>query len=409
MLKRIIKNFIMVFVPVFFICCSSGSDDTEEINDSKDDIMPLEIKDIAYPVVYANFQRNSLVPVEMKSTWNPLWSRRYIEINEELIVTPYAVQIKDNIVGIRSETDMLFYDAGGNFKNQLPVSGAGELIFGRRAFTYLSPSLQFTCQDYEGNVVGSPTVLPRLTDWAGALMIKPTLDDVLAAVRFSGGPMHDPRKYYVYRFLQKDGSLKWFHEFDGDADLALLTNDGGTIVLVRRNEAVLFGADEGDINNTFNLGIETFINASLDTGDNLLVLGEKTEDGQTQKLLKAFSLSGEELWTHPLMNLQLKQPPACGTDGRVYIIDSMQLQCIIDGEIKWAAMLKPAEDNRLTITGDNHAVVINGSLLCLFNPDGEKVYERLITKTDDSFYAPPAIDKEGRIFVAGQDALYCFE
>lgn len=371
--------------------------------------MAFELNNVPYPVSYANLQRNSNVPIEMKSKWKPLWRKEYTEINENIIVTPHMVYVSNGLIGVRCGSEMFIYDAFGNMKYQMPLSASAGPVFGDTALAYFIPSHQLVMQDYEFNQIGEASVIPELDEYGFELLMKPTLDNILAVVQFTGGPMLDPKKYFVYDFNRTERRVNWFNEYDGMANFALLSNDEKSIIVSAYNEISLFDVTNGEIKNSFNLEIEVPLTASLDKKNNLILLVEKTVENKTGKYLIAYSLEGQELWSLPLTEPNDLQPPACDNDGRIYIIDGLQLLCIKDGEVDWTSILKPAERNYITITADNHAVVLNGSLLALFAPDGEKLFERLITKTDEKFYAPPALDKEGHIFVAGQKALYCFE
>ncbi len=406
MQKNLAQSFLMLFLLTIGLCCMADSNDENKIGDKS---MGFEINDIAYPVWMGNLQRNSFVPVEMKSKWKPLWSKMYIEINENLVLTPYATLVHENRIGVTSGNDLIIYSSDGTFQSQTPLNSAAGVLFGKNLFSYLNPSYQLTAMDYEGNQFGLDESIPFLSDWAGAIYILPGLDKVQAVVQFSGGPMREPQKYYIYNYLWEDDDFDWINEFDGRISFAMPSNDNDRIIIIKDSEVVIFNSKDGKNSGSFNFEIGTVLTASLDLNDNLLLLSEQTKENTTKRAYRAFDLEGNILWSYDVTEPSENQPAACGSDGRVYIIDGIQLICLEKGTTKWTTLLKPAEKNWLTVTADNHAVVINGSLLALFAPDGEKIFERLITKTDEQFYAPPALDKEGHIFVAGQKALYCFE
>ncbi|RKX21470.1 MAG: hypothetical protein DRP51_04210, partial [Candidatus Zixiibacteriota bacterium] len=120
-MAKIFYHFVLVFFLVVEIYCGAGSEEKKEAEDNK---MAFETKDVAYPVRYANFQRNSQVPVEMKSKWNPVWFKKYSDINIEYSFIPFNVLVKDNLIGVRYDAEMLLFDTGGNLVYQMPLSGS---------------------------------------------------------------------------------------------------------------------------------------------------------------------------------------------------------------------------------------------------------------------------------------------
>ena len=93
MLGNYIKSLTFILILAFCFSCKAGEND---INKTKESIMAFEINNIAYPIRFANYQRNSIVPIEMKSKWKPLWLKPYAEINEDITVLPYTLLIKDD-------------------------------------------------------------------------------------------------------------------------------------------------------------------------------------------------------------------------------------------------------------------------------------------------------------------------
>ena len=85
-MTKIIYQLILIFLPALIIFYGAGSCKNMEAKDSK---MAFETKDVAYPVRFANFQRNSNVPVMMKSRWNPVWFKKYSDINIDYSFTAF--------------------------------------------------------------------------------------------------------------------------------------------------------------------------------------------------------------------------------------------------------------------------------------------------------------------------------
>jgi hypothetical protein len=371
--------------------------------------MALEITGVAYPVRFANYQRNSLVSVEVKPKWQPVWSRAFHKIDEELMLSPYSVLVGGGYVGVVSEEELLFFTGDGDFSRMVARGTQTPVVFGRRALAYLDPSLIVNYEGYDGNVIRDNGTVPELVQWAYALLFKPSLEEMLGVVQFTGGPQRKPMKYYAWRFNLEDEGFAWSQEYDGVASQALLSADNKRVVLLAGSVVEVMSAESGETIGTFELEGAQTVTASLDNSGNLAVLCEGVGEGNEGYRLRSYALSGEMRWEVMLGDPQDIQPPACGSDGRVYVIDSLQVVCVQDGAKSWSTPLKSNELTWLTVTKDNHVIAVNGQLLCFFSPTGEKLFERLITDGAETFEAPAAVSPSGRIYVASNESLYCFE
>ena len=126
-------------------------------------------------------------------------------------------------------------------------------------------------------------------------------------------------------------------------------------------------------------------------------------------VVEMLDMVGRTVWTFALTAWKGNQPPVCGTDGRVYVADEGWLKCIKDGAPEWLAEFEPAGNFWLTSTADGRVIALANKHLMLFGDDGSVMFDVEITGEAEEFYAPPAIDRAGRIFVAGNKNLYCFE
>ena len=114
------------------------------------------------------------------------------------------------------------------------------------------------------------------------------------------------------------------------------------------------------------------LTASVNPENKLLIFGAVEDTEESKNELKSFSLTGEELWSVGITNPQMVQPPVCGTDDRVYLTEGMRLRCLINGKMNWERMLKTDSETWLTISSGNSVIAINGSVMTLFDADGEK-------------------------------------
>jgi hypothetical protein len=115
------------------------------------------------------------------------------------------------------------------------------------------------------------------------------------------------------------------------------------------------------------------------------------------------------VWSYQLAAPKLNQPPVCGTDGKVYIVDDGWLKCLQTGEPLWMAALELGPLVWLTSTGNDKVVALTGNRLSLISADGGLQFSVEVTDKGDTFNVPVAIDKLGRLIVAGSKSLYCFE
>jgi hypothetical protein len=381
--------------------------------------MILSVEGVAYPMRFANYQRNSFVSVEIRPRWKPLWSKSYAEASERLIMAPFSIQIRENLIGVSSHSDMLVYDNSGVFKYQEGISSAAPVVFGRSAMAFLQGSLILKYQEYDQEILRDYGSLSKLNQYSFALLFKPGIEQILSVVQFTGGPHRKPPSFRACISILEDNSFVWRYDDEGIVDHAALTNDDGKMILIRGDDVYLINTENGEKSEPFKTGLDKAITASLDIKDNLIVLGENVKESEdeededaedeSEKFLKVFSPDGDELWNIELRDPGVNQPPVCGSGGEIYIVDSRLLNCFKNGELQWQYLLKSSAETWLTTTQNGYIIALNGSFLTILDANGEKQYEDLFTKTDESFEAPVAVDANGRLYVAGNKKLYCFE
>jgi len=405
----IIKIFFCVFYITAFILYSGGIAGSQEGKNTEEPTMIFDFDNVACPIRFVNFQRNSLLTTEAKARWRFLWSKSYTDVDPNLLPMPFAVVTAGNYVGVKSASKVIVYDSSGAFQFLRGTANLTPVIFGQRALAFVHPSYQLRYQEYNGEPLGHVGVIPKLKNWFGAVLLKPSREEVLAVIQYTGGPRREPKYFHAYKFNIKNGSLIWDVKSNGIVSQALLTKDGGKLILAHAYEMLILNTADGEIAHSFKTGYDYTVNSSLDGDDNILAWLENTEEEDEQRILKAFSPDGEELWIYTPIKPQVKQPPACGSNGEVYIVDARFVKCLENGELKWQYLLKSSAETWLTITQNGYIIALNGSFLTILDANGEKQYEDLFTKTDESFEAPVAVDANGRLYVAGNKKFYCFK
>jgi len=397
---------MLLALPVICISCIAESSDGVK---PKEQTMTFSLKNAGYPVEFANYQRNSYVPVEAKREWKGAWSKRFAEIDPEMPISPRAVLATDSVVAAKTASELFVFATSGKFQFFEATNNPSPVVLGAGAMAYFNANAGLVYQDYNRKKLKPEEPVPGFDQWAYALLIRPTMDEVLGVVQNAGIRGQSGKKHYIYRFVRGALAKKWSYQFDGIVNHALLTADEKTLVTVTGEEIALYDAESGKSDRGFKTGLPEPLAASLDLAGGLVVIGKIEDTAAAKKILKAFSPAGEELWSIDLVNPALVQPPACGEGGTVYVVDNGCLQCIADGAIKWTTPPIFGAGTCVTVTKGNHLLVLDGALLCLFDPAGEKIFKSMVSMEGEAFGVPPAVDAHGRIYVLSEKSLYCLE
>lgn len=371
--------------------------------------MTFDFKNCAYPVEFANYQRNSYVPAKVRQQWDTAWTKRFNEIDPELLISPRAVLVGDAIVAVKTAAELFVYDAAGRFKFMEGIGNPTPVVLGSGGMAYFNGTGGLVYQDYERKKLRAEEPVPGFDQWAHAVLIRPTMDEVLGVIQNAGIRGRREKRFYIYRFVRGNLTRKWSFEFPGIINHALLTPDEKTLICIVGDEVTLYDAENGKSGFNFKTGLANPLAASLNLNGELVVIGTAEDAPDAKKRCTAFSLKGEKLWSIALINPVLAQPPVSGEEGCLYLVDNMCLKCIRNGEIKWSTPPIFGERTCVTVTAGNFALVLDGAMLHLYGPAGERIFKSLISKEGDAFGIPPAVDTGGRIYVLSDKNLYCLE
>lgn len=371
--------------------------------------MTFNLNNCTYPVEFANYQRNSHVQAEVRREWGLAWSRSFIEIDPELMISPRAVLIGDTIIAAKTASQLFIYDASGKFKFMERTGNPSPVVLGSGGMAYFNEASGLVYQDYDRTKLRTEEPVPGFDQWAYALLIRPTMGEVLGVIQNAGIRGQRAKKFHIYRFVRNDLTRKWYYEFPGIINHAFLTSDEKTLVSMVGEEVTLYDSESGKSIFSFKSGLINPLAASLNLEDELVVIGTAEDVQGAKKYCKAFSLKGEELWSIALVDPLLTQPPAVGEERCVYLVDAGCLKCVRNGETVWSTAPIFGENTCLTVTRGNYALVLDGAMLYLYDPEGEWIFKSLISKEGDTFGVPPAVDARGKIYVLSDRKLYCLE
>ena len=399
-----------VLILFFGILCGSCKDAGM---DAKTDIKELSnmfgTDGVSYPVRFANYQRNSFVLAGFNGTGRLVWSKNYFEIDETLLLIPGSVQVSGGFLGVRSTNDLLIFSVDGEFKYAVETGENQPVVLGKGAVAYTKPSYQLEYRNYEGEMILESKGVPALKDYSRLHLLKPSSDDFLAAVEFSGGPHRLPAEYDVFRLGIDESIPPWSFCGEGALDHVLLRQDGTTLIVIQGPDVTLLDSADGKKKGSFSVGMEDIISASLDLENNLLMIGSEDGGKSSGPVLKVIDPGGGEISSYPLVRPAAHQPPACGTGQRIYVVDSMHVKCLKEGETAWSFSLRSEQPAWLTVTEENRLICVNGGFLSLYDSEGELIFDTVLSGDGETFDAPAAPDLNGRLYVAGGEKLYCVE
>lgn len=433
MSKRVLSFAILVSFLVLF---STGSIDPYARKTAETGGPMLESNGVEYPKIFANFQENSNVGIETKAKGKLKWAKEYTREYGEDFNPPRVVLISGNAIGVPvAENKFFIFDGRGNFKRNIHVRGRQPLLFARDSIAYFDPSNILHIEDLDGKILYegyawasgtdelANTVLLDLFDVKKALVVINERHRVPPVKKEKGFiPTDGVTSSYnaaLYSYNTKYGENVWSNKHKGSRiDQALLTKDKKTLILIGNlyanpDEAVtLLDTSNGKVILGMNPGFNEFMIASLDLEDNIVAFGKVKKGNKTALKLKSMDLSGKDLWSVDLSKLISNEPPACGTDGRVYIVDGPALKCFKNGKIKWEDKLRSEAQGKtwLTVAKNDSLIVINDKELTMFDTEGKKIFETVVTKNnEENFGGPASIGPDGSIFLASDLKLYCYE
>ena len=408
--KKWIRPLQFLLLAIFISQCYNFAK-TANNSYAKEPNKMFSLEGSAYPVEYANYQLNSHVSSDCRAKGNILWAKAYSEANENFMLTPRSVLIKDDNIGVLSTENLLTYKPDGSFQYMLPIGSNTPVVFGKEAMAYLVPANLLNYQDYSGKLILETGEFPSLEEWAHVVLFKPEKNEFIAAVHFTGGPkpMRQPQTFDVYRKQIKKSLVKWRYDGDGTLDRAFLTTDNRKILIIQGSKASLLDTVNIQVESDFDLGFEDIETASLDTENNLVFIGRGAKNKGVRPYLTKLSLSGKVLWEYELRNPQTHQPPVSGSTGQAYVVDVGQLKSIDKGELKWELTLKSKAQALMTVTKDDSVILLQGSRLSFIESSGSEKFSMQLTTEEEDFDAPPSVDSQGRIYVASDKKLYCIE
>ncbi|MBU8922345.1 MAG: hypothetical protein KOO63_11065, partial [Bacteroidales bacterium] len=196
------KAFRLILILLTVICVSCAGR-TENGIETKERTMTFSLEKNVYPVEFSSYQCNSFVPVEVKQEWELLWQKRFAETGPESTISPRSVLVGESVIIVKAVSELMIFDLAGNFKFMENTANPTPVVMGADAVAYFDNAEGLVYQDYDQKILMESAV-PGFGARAYALLIRPTIDDVLGVVQDPGVRSHREKSFYIYRFLCRD-------------------------------------------------------------------------------------------------------------------------------------------------------------------------------------------------------------
>lgn len=364
-----------------------------------------------YMMQWANAQRNSYVQSHVTGGGHLQWKVPYENFGGGERVTPIAMLAADGHIALQAQEHLMFVGAGGEAGARVGIAGLLPVVLGNKSFAYEDFSDQLAYQRYDGTYLVEGHQIPLMKERTHLLLLQPFGDCVVSVVQYLGGIENpdDPAKFYACQFKLGTAFWNWMVQDNGHLVTALLTQDDSLLVIVRADHVEVYQTSDGAKAAEFETGFARTVTASLDPEGRLVLIGQGEEEAGGYSELKVFDLQGKPAWSLALLQKEFSQPPVCGSDGTIYLINMSMVQAVCDSNVVWQNSTPGGSPQWLTATGGNEVVAVEPEAITVFATDGSRRIEIAARDVEDQFDSPAAVDSQGRILVAGKKAIYCFQ
>jgi hypothetical protein len=396
----------LLLLPTALCMCLGGT----EMNDSTGTVLFVPATS-GYVMQWANSQRDSNVPFELRGSGHLQWKLPYDSFGASDRITPLFVLAADGHIAVQAQDYLMLAGADGKAGARIGINGLFPVVVGNNAFAYEDFSDQLAYQTYDGTYLVEGHQVPLMKERTYLPLLEPFGDGAVCAVQYMGGfeDPADPARFYACRFKLGTAFWEWMVQDIGYLITALLTPDGSQLVIVRNDHVEIYKVDNGAKTASFETGFARTLVGSLDQEGRLVLIGQGEDEAAGYSELKVFDPEGKLLWSMALQEREFKQPPVCGSDGMVYLINMNAVQAIRDSNVVWQNSTVNGAPLWLTAAGNGEVVAVESEGVTVFAADGSRRIDIPAGDVEDQFVTPAAIDSAGRILVAGEKALYCFD
>jgi outer membrane protein assembly factor BamB len=363
-----------------------------------------------YYSAFANHQHNSFCPSDHISDGTLIWSKSYTEImkTKEPLNAHLLLGSTEHLL-IKGDWFLSICDYNGILLNEIEIGRNSSLYsayLSNSEFQFFYGSELFNRIKHTGERVVNNEFITGRGDWTKVLLYAIINNDIIIANQFTGGPGRKPPEFFCCRQPFREFNWKWEYAGKGRLRAALLTNNENSLILVFDTKVVVIDCETGEITKDLPTEIKTVFSASIDFHDNILIIGRKSDKGQLHCALYCFNLSGNKMWEILLDNPHTNQPPICGNNGAVFVVDEQRLLRINNG-VCLAVFNFPSKYPFVTTSQNNTVIVLDSFQLFAFDFDFNLLYNRVLLSPGESFECAPIISPAGMLFVAGDEKLYC--
>ncbi len=292
------------------------------------------------PVRFCNLQKNSHSPFSIDFKGELEWSVSWNELLKEPVQGPKELLLNNKTLGLKDQNNLFILNLNSkNVNKQYLGSNANycPVILGDSSILFFKNGIYATIIDYDGKTVKKPVNIDGREDWTILQLAFPRDDDILTVNQFTGGPRRKPKSYTLGLQGYKLRDRKWAKKNKGEIFTALINNDLTKLIAIYRSRIEILSVDSGSLITSADFQGSEINSACMDTDDNI-VLGINDQSGKYA--IKVIDDKLAPVWDFSVSNILNHAPPACGSDGRIYIISKSTLRCLVNGKELWNFAIK---------------------------------------------------------------------
>ena len=353
-----------------------------------------------YSTYLANYGRNSYIPVESNSKGELGWSTEIpLKINQH----PRSVMVWEGNLVVETESSIIVYDNKGNFLWERSKVFRSPIAIGNKLLYYENENFFLDVVDTSNKLAYENVSIPEAANENYPIyLFAPEKETFIAAIQFVGGEDGTPAEARFHKTQFGDRISTWEHGIEGTLSLPPLYIAEVNKLVIFMKDILYFDTDTGKKISQINFPLESPLNCCAGNDGMLYMLGYENN----QIVLAAFTDDGiiKWRWTDRSAGKTLlkKQPSILGADNIIYVLAADEVFAVNRHKLLWSFAPEEKTISYGTALADGSLLLTAGNSLYRLDSKGDTMFSIDFEKT---ILAPPAVDRNGKIYIAMSDEL----